>query len=286
MKYDISVVVPVYNGEKYIKRCLESLLDQSIKPREIVVVDDGSEDNSVKIASTFPVKIIRHRRNEGLATARNTGLKEVKTELVAFIDVDCTADPDMLKNMLKNYTAPEIGGVGGRGIEMNNWGLANEYRSVYSMQSRGDKKSEVSGLFGLCFSFRREAIEKVGMFDPFFKTNGEDGDISIRLRKSRYKLIYDPSIIVYHHKEDTVKSYLKMDYNAYFYGAFSYLKNEGGGPRWLGMRLATNSTNFIRRIGRDLYRRRVGFILMDIADYLVKTKAAIDVYRYYKRSKR
>lgn len=284
-KHEISVVVPVYNGEKYIKKCLESLLSQSVRPREIIVVDDGSIDNSAKIAATFPVELVRHEKNQGLASARNSGVIEAKTEIIAFIDVDCAAREDMLENMLKNYNEPDVGGVGGWGVEVNRNGLANAYRSTYSVQKRGDKKGEISGLFGLCSSFRREAIEKAGMFDPFFKTHGEDGDISERVRLAGYGLVFDPDIVVYHHKESTIKSCLKAEYNSYFYGSLAYLKNNGGGPGWLGMHLATNSTGFIRRVVNDLYRHRLKFILMDIAVYLVNTKAAIDVYSYYRRTR-
>ncbi len=84
----ISVIIPVYNGEKYVKSCIETIRNQTFKDLEIIVVDDGSTDKSAEIASQFPVKLIRLPKNRGLSVARNTGIDNASGKYVHFMDVD------------------------------------------------------------------------------------------------------------------------------------------------------------------------------------------------------
>ena len=72
-----SIVIPVYNVEKYIKRCLDSVFNQSFKDFEVIVVNDGTKDNSMDIVENYDVKIIT-QKNQGLSVARNTGVKKAK----------------------------------------------------------------------------------------------------------------------------------------------------------------------------------------------------------------
>ena len=102
----ISVIVPIYNVEKYIINCLESINNQNYKDYELLLVNDGTKDNSIKIAedylkdSTINYRII-NKENGGLASARNTGLKEAKGEYVVFIDSDDTISTDFLDRLIK-----------------------------------------------------------------------------------------------------------------------------------------------------------------------------------------
>lgn len=100
----ISVIVPVYNVEKYIKRCLESLLNQTYKNLEIIIIDDGTKDSSGKICdeiskSDSRIKVI-HQKNQGLSGARNTGLKNSTGEYITFVDSDDYIDNKMFEKML------------------------------------------------------------------------------------------------------------------------------------------------------------------------------------------
>ena len=86
----LSIIVPVYNVEKYINECIKSLLELTIDNFEIIVVDDGSKDKSISIVKSFNdnrIKII-YKKNGGLSSARNAGLKEAIGEYVAFVDSD------------------------------------------------------------------------------------------------------------------------------------------------------------------------------------------------------
>ncbi|SFN00662.1 Glycosyltransferase involved in cell wall bisynthesis [Algoriella xinjiangensis] len=100
----ISVIVPVYNTEKYLSKCLDSILNQTLKEIEIIVVNDGSKDNSQEIIEEYKEKdsriISKIKSNGGLSDARNCGIEKVNGEYLAFIDSDDYIDPVMLQTML------------------------------------------------------------------------------------------------------------------------------------------------------------------------------------------
>ena len=100
----ISIIIPVYNVEDYINRCIESVINQSYKNLEIILVDDGSTDNSGKICDTYKLKddriIVLHKNNGGLSDARNKGLDISKGDFIGFVDGDDIIHKDMYKILL------------------------------------------------------------------------------------------------------------------------------------------------------------------------------------------
>lgn len=110
MSPKISVIVPIYNVEKYLERCIQSILNQTLNDIEIILVNDGSPDNSSVICDAYAkkyrnIKVI-HKKNQGLGYARNSGLDIASGEFVAFVDSDDTIHPDMyshMYNMAINY---------------------------------------------------------------------------------------------------------------------------------------------------------------------------------------
>ncbi|SFS85443.1 CDP-glycerol glycerophosphotransferase [Porphyromonadaceae bacterium NLAE-zl-C104] len=97
----ISVIIPVYNGEKYIRPCIENILNQSYKNLEIIVVNDGSSDQSGIIAQEYPIQVIHLGQNRGLSTARNVGIDTAKGLYIHFMDVDDSINPDYYREMAK-----------------------------------------------------------------------------------------------------------------------------------------------------------------------------------------
>lgn len=97
----VSVIVPIYNGEKYIASCLENIIAQTYKNLEIIVVDDGSTDQSSDIANKYPIKLISHDKNRGLSAARNTGIDAAKGDYIHFMDVDDGISNDYYLEMVK-----------------------------------------------------------------------------------------------------------------------------------------------------------------------------------------
>ena len=96
-----SIIVPVYNVEEYIDDCLKSIFNQSFKDFEVIVVNDGTKDNSMDIVKNYDVKVI-NQENAGLSAARNTGVKSSTGEYLLFIDSDDYIEKDLLKNINNN----------------------------------------------------------------------------------------------------------------------------------------------------------------------------------------
>lgn len=107
----ISIIVPVYNGEKYLQRCLDSIQNQTYADFEVIVVDDGSIDGTREICDNMARRDLRfhiiHQANEGVAVARNTALTQAKGDLV-FIDADDYVDVDYLEKLRKGLDYPEV----------------------------------------------------------------------------------------------------------------------------------------------------------------------------------
>jgi glycosyltransferase involved in cell wall biosynthesis len=105
----ISVVIPAYNGEVFLQQAIESALEQTWPRTEVVVVDDGSTDQSAEIAGSYPVELVR-QENRGVAAARNRGVDAAKGDLFSFLDQDDLFRPEKLKRQLEALLAqPEAG---------------------------------------------------------------------------------------------------------------------------------------------------------------------------------
>jgi len=205
----VTVAIPCYNGSRYIGAVIESVLGQSRPADEVLVVDDGSTDGSVEIISRYPVGLICHKSNQGVAAARNSAIEAATGDVILFIDADAVADANLLAVLLSGYNAPEIGGVGGQGVEVNVRSLADRWRRKHAIQSHGEKPRDVEFLFGLCMSFRVDALREIGGFNPAFRTNAEDMDVSFRLKRAGYRLRYLPDAKVYHQRTDDEASLVR-----------------------------------------------------------------------------
>ena len=107
MSEKISIIIPVYNVEKYLRRCLNSIINQTYKDIEIILVDDGSTDNSGKICDEYKEKdnriVVIHKENGGLSDARNAGIDIAKGKYIGFIDSDDFADIRMYEIIYNNF---------------------------------------------------------------------------------------------------------------------------------------------------------------------------------------
>lgn len=114
--YLFSVIIPVYNAEKYISRCLQSLSSQTMTNYEVIIVDDGSNDHSIEICRKYQIKfcycnIISHSKNMGASIARNSGIKYATGDYIIFLDSDDTLSPyffEILTTKIKQYGYPDI----------------------------------------------------------------------------------------------------------------------------------------------------------------------------------
>lgn len=215
----VGLYIPCFNAEQTINSCLEAVFKQTYPVKEIVVVDDGSADKSMETASRYPVKIIKHTNNRGLAAARNTAIKCIDVDLIASLDSDCQPEPDWLTHLIRRIDSPNIAGAGGKLLEKHSSNIFSLWRAVHMKQYWDDKKTTPPFLFGSNTVFKRKALLEVGLYDERFISNYEDVDICERLSKAGYIFVYESNAVVRHLKFDDINSifdnYWKWNFNYY-----------------------------------------------------------------------
>ncbi|HZJ18577.1 MAG TPA: glycosyltransferase family 2 protein [Patescibacteria group bacterium] len=154
----ISVVVPAYNEEKYIRKCLQSLIDQEEKPDEIIVVDNNCKDKTVEICKNFPVRIVREKKL-GIIAARNKGFNSALYNIIARCDADSIASPDWTKKIKENFKTNSIVALSGP-VKFYDFPLKSTMLSNgYSTVVKRIYKNHV--LIGANMALRKSAWEKI-----------------------------------------------------------------------------------------------------------------------------
>jgi len=205
----VSVVVPVYNGQKTVKKCIQSLLDLDypIKKLELIFVDDGSTDDTEKIIKSIKKNDIKinyfKQKRRGPAAARNFGVKNSKGEILAFTDVDCFVTKKWLKNLIKPFKDKRVGGVGGAIFNYNPQNELEKYLAKRAPNLQGHLDDSKPYLVTANAAYAREALDVVGLFDENIFM-GEDADLSWRVSGAGFDIVYEPTAIVYHKNRSTV----------------------------------------------------------------------------------
>lgn len=257
----VSLYIPCFNAAKTIRFCLEAVFKQTHPLKEVLVVDDVSTDESLKIVSRYPVKVITHTENRGLAATRNTAIKNIDSEFIASLDADCIPEPDWLAQLMKRFNSSKIAGVGGRLLETYSSTVFDFWRSVHMKQHWGEKETLPNFLFGSNAAFRKKALIKAGLYNEKFKTNYEDVDMSSRLKKNDRVLVYEPKAIAYHLKNDNISSIL----NSYWKWNISYYQKGGfyRNTKNFTFKIKDNLGLANRYIEEDLDSKRYQLIYLD-----------------------
>jgi GT2 family glycosyltransferase len=216
----VSVVVASYNGMPTLRACLESLEQQSYPDYEVILVDDGSTDDTPKLVRARPdgtnpfphLRVIRHDQNAGLSVARNTGIESAQGEIIAFTDADCRADEDWLRFLVSALVEDGFAAMGGPNL------LPPEDSPVAAavMASPGGpahvmlNDREAEHIPGCNMAFFRHALEAVGGFDPVFTRAGDDVDLCWRLEQAGFRIGFNPAAFVWHYRRSTTLAYLKQ----------------------------------------------------------------------------
>jgi O-antigen biosynthesis protein len=206
-----SVVVCSFNGSRTIGECLEAISNLRYPAFEVIVVDDGSEDETAAIAAQHAVRLIR-TPNRGLSHARNVGWQAAKGEIVAYIDDDAYPDPDWLTYLAETFWNRGYAGVGGPNIPPPNDGpiAACVARSPGGPQHVLLTDTEAEHIPGCNMAFLRSALEAVGGFDVQFRVAGDDVDMCWRLQERGWKLGFSPSAQVWHHRRNSLRTYWRQ----------------------------------------------------------------------------
>ena len=216
----VSIIIANYNGEKYLLTCLSSVLKTDYPNFEVILVDDGSTDDSMKLINELfinelekgKIRLFQNRKNLGAAASRNKGVKVAKGEIIVFLDNDTEVERAWLKELVKVLESNQkIGGAccklldfkkrdriqvaGLKLIPHTGWGigLGGKQRD----DGRWDEQKEVAAI-SAALAVKREVVDKIGGFDEKLAVHTEDLDFSWRIWLAGYKIVYVPTSRVYH----------------------------------------------------------------------------------------
>ncbi len=224
------VIVLNTNEKHHLETCLPSLLNQTFKDFEIILSDNGSTDESVNfVKKKFPtVKILENKKNYGFAKGNNLAAKvalENKVDYIAFLNPDTEVDRNWLGELIKVAESnPEIGACTSKALLFDNrdildsaGGVLNYLGHAWSIGFNDEDKGqygkrEISFACGGYSLFKREVLEKVGLFDEDYFIYCEDSDLSWRTRLAGYKIYFAPRSIVYHKYAFNLNNKIKLYY--------------------------------------------------------------------------
>lgn len=187
----VSIIVPVYNGAKFIAEAIESICVQDYDPLEIIIVDDGSTDETSSIAQSF--KDIRYIRqeNQGVAAARNTGIECSRGELIAFLDADDIWAQNKLHLQVDHMTRhPDIGYTLGKQRNFLEAGMDKPF------WLREELLFEDHTGFLPTSVIRRSIFERIGLFNPAYKIC-EDVEWFSRVTDAAIPMLVVPEVVLY-----------------------------------------------------------------------------------------
>jgi GT2 family glycosyltransferase len=207
----ISIIVCSHNGRRTIGECCRELHKLDYPDMEVIIVDDGSTDGTYETVSRNGFRVIR-TPNVGLSAARNLGLSAANGEIVAYIDDDAYPDPLWLKYLAATFLTTDCAGAGGPNIPPPGDG---QTAACVANAPGGPLHVLVSDcraehLPGCNMAFRKQHLQAIGGFDPRFRTAGDDVDVCWRIRENGGWLAFSPGAIVWHHRRNSIRAYVRQ----------------------------------------------------------------------------
>jgi poly-beta-1,6-N-acetyl-D-glucosamine synthase len=222
----ISVLVPVYNEGKILRTSIESLLDLDYPNYEIIVVNDGSTDDTAAIAETFVgyqkgriglVKVsLINKPNGGKAKALNAGIQFSEAQFVLCMDGDSQLSPNTLRMAIRHFIDPAVGAVAGNVKVENRKRILTDLQALEYLEGLNMARSAqgfiqmVNIIPGPIGVFRKTALRDAGFYSS--DTFAEDADVTLKLLSSGWKIIYEPNAIAYTEAPITIHQLLKQRY--------------------------------------------------------------------------
>ncbi len=226
----VSIIIPTFNGADRIGNCLEELLKQTpSRDVEILVVNDGSTDNTGDVVAGYkPVRLLS-QSNAGPAAARNRGAIRAQGDIILFTDDDCVPKPDWLATMLDPFRDPEVIGVKGeyrtRQKRLAARFVQMEYEDRYRLMGRLPRIDFVDTYSA---GFRRDRFLEMNGYDTSFPVAcAEDIELSYRMSARGWKMVFVPEAIVYHTHSATLWQYLRKKYKFAFWRVLAVRRNPG-----------------------------------------------------------
>ena len=214
----VSVIIVNYNGIDVIQDCMYALERQTFKDFEIIIVDNGSTDSSLKRLNSFltggsfscPVKIILLSKNMGFSHGNRQGLKHANGEFAALLNNDTEPDEGWLEELIKGMNSNREIGICASKLIVYHSDVIDSAGDGYSRSLRGFKRGEgryknaycnQEFVFGACAGaamYRKKMLDETGFFDEDFFLIYEDTDLNFRVQLAGWKVLYIPSAVVYH----------------------------------------------------------------------------------------
>lgn len=211
----ISIVIPNFNGRFLLENCLDSIFKNSASPKEVIVVDNGSTDDSVTFLKVNhkKVKIVKNKKNLGFAAAANQGIKKASQNWVAIINNDVTLDKNWIKSAketINECKEDKVGCICGtvlnktgkivesKGFKYFIFGKAANIDNGKKYIKKQEDEKVVFGSNGAAVIYNKKALKTAGLFDHRFFAYLEDVDLSLRLQKFGFKTIYSTKLICFH----------------------------------------------------------------------------------------
>ena len=207
----VSVVVCSYNGARTLDQCLTSLGALRYPDYEVILVDDGSTDDTRAIAARHPDVRAIHQENRGLSAARNVGADAATGEVVAYTDSDCYADPDWLALLVAALRRSDAAAVGGPNLSPEDGRVPALVAAAPGQPTHVLETDAVAEHVPGCnMAFYKWALDEVGGFNPVYRKAGDDVDVCWRLQQAGYWITFAPGAFVWHHRRQTPRAYLRQ----------------------------------------------------------------------------
>ena len=202
----VSIILPAYNSEKTIKKCITSLLKMK-EADEIIIINDASTDNTEKIIKSIKRKKIKYYsnpKNIGTSKTKNKGAKKAKNPIIFFAEADAYYDKNYLKHSLKHFNNPKVFGTIGKGLNFNKKNIITDLRLLEKKIGQKNYKPISAWVM------RKKIFDKEKGYDEKLIC-GEDVDLGRRIKKAGYKIIYEPKAKWHHKEPETIKQLIKRN---------------------------------------------------------------------------
>ena len=209
----VTIILPYWNSSNYLDHCLDSLAKQTLKPIQIIIVNDGS-DSFPNDFNTYglPISVFHLPTHVGFAKANNEAIRHVQSDWVALLNIDAFPEPQWLEQLAKaTQTHPEYSSFASKQLQYHNPylidGTGDSYHFSGLIWRRGfnlpakamaDIACEIFSPCAAAALYSRKALEAVAGFDEDFFSYVEDVDLGFRLQLKGYRCLYVPSAVVYH----------------------------------------------------------------------------------------
>ncbi|MGH9945836.1 MAG: glycosyltransferase family 2 protein [Pyrinomonadaceae bacterium] len=211
----ISVIIPVYNGSRFLHKCLDALFASTFKSFEVIVVDDCSTDDSADISREKGARVLAMARNSGPAAARNLAAQTAECEILMFVDADVVVKNDTLERVAAIFeTRPEISALfGSYDDEPYEQNFLSQYKNLQHHFVHQNSSSEAATFWSGLGAIRREIFISMDGFDckKFEVPSIEDIEFGARLRQAGHRILLDKNIQAKHLKKWTPLSHLRTE---------------------------------------------------------------------------